>query len=255
MVTIKTAEEIEILRQGGKILADILEKVSEEVAPGVSTKKLEEYARKLMKEPNATSAFLGYTPYGAKRPYPAVMCISVNEEVVHGIPNENNRILKEGDIVSLDCGIIYKELYTDAAVTVPCGKIDAKAKKLLITTREALLQGIAAAKVGAKTGDIGDAVEKYAKPKGFSLAENLGGHGVGYEPHEDPFIPNFGKPGQGVALKPGMVICIEPMLNEGTARVKVLPDGYTYVTRDGKRSAHFEHTVLITEKGPEILTR
>ncbi len=253
MVTIKTPEEIEALREGGKILAEILVKLSEKVAPGISTFELEEYARSLIEERGVESAFLNYKPFGAKKGYPAVTCISINEEVVHGIPKKE-KILKEGDIVSLDCGIIYKKLFTDAAVTVGVGKIDPKAKKLLDATRVALEKGIDEARVGRKTGDIGQAVEMYAKARGFSIADNLGGHGVGYAPHEDPFVPNFGKPGQGVVLRPGMVIAIEPMLNEGTSRVRTLSDGYTFVTSDGKRSAHFEHTVLISKDGPEILT-
>lgn len=254
MVTTKTKEEIEILREGGKILAEILNKLSTMIVPGVHTLELDEQARFFMKQKGAISAFLGYTPYGAKRPYPAALCVSINSEVVHGIPNENNRIINEGDIVSLDCGIIYKGLYTDSAVTVPCGEIDSKAKKLLSTTKEALAKGIDAARVGKKTGDIGEAIEKFVRGKGFGIAENLGGHGVGYSQHEDPFVPNFGKPNQGVSLKPGMVIAIEPMLNEGSAKVKLLSDGYTYKTVDGKRSAHFEHTILISKTGPEILT-
>lgn len=253
MVTIKTKEEIEILREGGKILGGILHTLKEKVTPGISTFDLEEIARELIKNAGGESAFFGYKPHGASKPYPAVTCISVNEEVVHGIPDKN-KILKEGDIVSLDCGIIYKGLYTDAAITVPCGKIDKQAQKLLEATEKALTKAIEEARVGRKTGDIGMAIERYAKARGFSLAEDLGGHGVGYAPHEDPFIPNFGKPGQGVVLKPGMVLAIEPMLNEGTSKVKVLPDGYTFVTRDGLRSAHFEHTVVVTKDGPEILT-
>lgn len=254
MVTIKTKEEIEILRRGGKILAEILSALAKKIVPGVHTLELEEEAKSLIKRAGASPSFLGYKPYGAKRPYPASICISINDEIVHGIPNENNRIIKEGDIVSLDCGIIFEGMFTDSAITVPCGQVDVKAKKLLESTKEALMKGIEAAQVGKKTGDIGDAVEKYAKSKGFSLAENLGGHGVGYAQHEDPFVPNFSKKGQGVSLKPGMVLAIEPMLNEGVSRVKILRDGYTYVTADGKRSAHFEHTVLISKNGPEILT-
>lgn len=255
MVTIKTKEEIEILKEGGHILGEILRKLGEKVVPGVTTLELEEYSKKLIEEADAKSAFLGYQPRGAKRGYPATTCISINEEVVHGIPNEDVKTIKEGDIVSLDCGLIFKGLYTDAAITVPCGKVDKIALKLMDSTKKAMMKGIEAAMVGARTGDIGEAIEKYAKAKGFSIAENLGGHGVGYEPHEDPFVPNFGKPGQGVALKPGMVISIEPMLNEGTPRVRLARDGYTYITADGKRSAHFEHTIVITMEGPEILTK
>lgn len=253
MVTIKTKEEIEILREGGKILAEILDLLSKKIIPGITTADLEEYAKVLIKERNAQSSFFGYKPYGARKAYPASICVSINSEVVHGIPKKE-RIIKEGDIVSIDCGIIYKKLFTDSALTLGVGKIDGKAKKLLEATKVALSKGIDEARIGRRTGDIGQAVEMYAKARGFSVADNLGGHGVGYAPHEDPYIPNFGKPGQGVVLKPGMVIAIEPMLNEGTGRARVLSDGYTYVTADGGRSAHFEHTILISKDGPEILT-
>jgi len=253
MVTIKTKDEIEILREGGKILAEILSALSKKTVAGVTTLELEKYAEDLIRSKGAEPAFLGYKPYGARKPYPAATCISINNEVVHGIP-KNNRIISEGDIVSLDCGVIYKKLYTDSAISIGVGKIDSNALKLIEATKTALSKGIDEARVGRKTGDIGQAIEMYAKARGFSVADNLGGHGVGYSPHEDPYVPNFGKPGQGVVLKPGMVIAIEPMLNEGGGRVKVLSDGYTYVTLDGKRSAHFEHTILITKDGPEILT-
>jgi methionyl aminopeptidase len=253
MVTIKTKEEIDILREGGRLLAEILDILTKKVAPNMTTLDLEEYARTLIKERGAEPSFFGYKPFGAKKAYPAATCISINNEVVHGIPDKS-RIIKEGDIVSIDCGIIYKNFFTDSAVTVGVGKIDSNAKKLLEATRISLAKGIDEARVGRRTGDIGQAVEMYAKARGFSIADNLGGHGVGYSQHEDPFIPNFGKPGQGVLLKPGMVIAIEPMLNEGTSRVRTLSDGYTFVTVDGKRSAHFEHTILITKEGPEILT-
>lgn len=253
-INVKTTEEIEILKEGGIILARILDGLKAMVAPGVSTTELNDLANELCKKYDATPTFLNYKPYGAPRPYPASLCVSINDEVVHGIPNEKDRILKEGDVVSLDMGVKYKNLITDSAVTVGVGSIDAKAEKLLKITKQALYAGIDAAKVGAHTGDIGDAVEKIVKPAGLSLPVELGGHGVGYEVHEDPFIANFGKKGQGPVLKPGMVICIEPMVNEGTARIIFEDDGYTVRTADGKRSAHFEHTIAITESGPVILT-
>jgi len=255
MITLKTKEEIALLREGGAILAAILKKTAEAVRPGISTKDINDLVNKLCAEYNVTPVFLNYKPYGAPRPYPASICVSINEEVVHGIPNEKPRVLKDGDIVSLDMGISYKNLITDSAITVGVGEIDARAKKLLEVTEKALYIGINAAGVGAKTGDIGYAIEKYVKPQGFSLPVELGGHGVGHSVHEDPFIANFGKKGQGPALKPGMVIAIEPMVNEGNARVSFDEDGYTVRTSDGKRSAHFEHTVAITENGPEILTQ
>lgn len=253
MITIKSKSEIETLQKGGHLLAEILKYVSELVAPGVSTKYLEEMGRKKMEELGAVPAFLNYTPKGAARAFPAALCVSVNDVVVHGIPNEKPRILKEGDIVTIDTGIRYEDLYTDAAITVGVGKIDATAKKLINATHEALDAAIASARPGSKTTDIGKAIERVAKKYEFSPARDLGGHGVGYSQHEDPFIPNFTMQG-GAELREGMVLAIEPMLNEGKGKVKFLNDGYTVVTADAKRSAHFEHTVVITNKGAEVLT-
>ncbi len=255
MISLKTKDEIEILKEGGHILATILAELKKAAVPGVTTESLNELANDLCAKYKATPVFLGYKPYGAPRPYPASVCISINDEIVHGIPNEKERILQDGDVVSIDMGVKYKNLITDSAITVGVGKVDAKAKKLLDATEKALYKGIEAAKLGATTGDIGYAVEKFIKPLGFSLPVELGGHGVGYEVHEDPFIANFGKKGQGPALKAGMVIAIEPMVNEGSAGTTQDDDGYTFRTTDGKRSAHFEHTIAITESGPEILTQ
>ncbi|NQV87983.1 MAG: type I methionyl aminopeptidase [Parcubacteria group bacterium] len=254
-ITIKTKEEIEVLREGGKRLAKILKVVSRVVAPGVSTKELDDLARKLTTEKGDTPAFLNYQPWGAKRPYPASLCVSINDEVVHGIPNEEPKILKNGDIISLDMGIIHGGLIVDSAVTVGVGKIDKEAKKLLKVTKEALDVGIKAAIGGATVGDIGFAIEKFVEPFGYGHAEGLSGHGVGYKVHEDPFVPNQGKQGEGEILKPGLVIAIEPMLNEGTGKVVLAKDGYTYHTSDGRRSAHFEHTIVITESKANILTK
>lgn len=254
MIKLKSKEDIKILREGGKILHDLLEFLSREVRPGVSTKYLEDIARRRIEDVGAKPAFLGYSPRGAHRAFPAALCVSVNDVVVHGIPNEKPKILKEGDIVTIDSGLIYKGLYTDSAITVGVGKIDLTSKRLLKATQEALDAAIAEAKPGAKTTDIGNAIEKVAKKYKFTPAEDLGGHGVGYSQHEDPFIPNFSMRG-GVELKSGMVLAIEPMLNVGKGAVRFLPDGYTVVTADGKRSAHFEHTVVITPKGAEILTK
>jgi methionyl aminopeptidase len=254
-ITIKTKEEIELLRQGGKILAQILKELKAEALPGVSTLALEMSARKKIKAAHATPAFLHYTPKGARREFPAALCISINDVVVHGIPNEDPKILKKGDIVTIDSGICFKKFYTDAAITVPCGEIDMEAKKLLRATSEALDAGIKAAKAGNTTGDVGDAIEKVAKKYNFSVADNLGGHGVGYSQHEDPFVPNFGMKGQGPVLQEGMVIAIEPIFNEKKSGTKLLKDGYTFVTNDGSRSAHFEHTVVVTKKSGDILTK
>lgn len=255
MLTIKSKEEIAKLKKGGKILHYILHFLAGEVREGVSTKYLEDMGRKKIEDAGAKPAFLKYTPHGAARPFPAALCVSVNDVVVHGIPNENPIILKNGDIVTIDTGIVYEGLYTDSAITVGCGPINKSAELLLKATKEALNMAIKVVRDGATTGSIGEAIEKVAKKYGFSPAEDLGGHGVGYSQHEDPFIPNFKMRGQGVVLKEGMVLAIEPMLNEGTSRVEFLNDGYTVVTADGKRSAHFEHTIAVTKNGAEILTQ
>ncbi|MFA6297478.1 MAG: type I methionyl aminopeptidase [Candidatus Paceibacterota bacterium] len=255
MVIFKTDEQIQIMREGGKILASILVDVSKKAIAGASTKDLNDYVNDLCKKHDVIPVFLNYTPYGAPRPYPASICISLNDEIVHGIPNESPRILKDGDVVALDMGIKYKGLIVDSATTVIVGEGDTKAKKLLEITERALYAGIDAAKVGKRTGDIGFAIENTAKPYGFGIPEELGGHGVGENVHEDPFVPNFGKPRQGVLIKNGMVFAIEPMLNEGTKRIVLCRDGYTYKTADGKRSAHFEHTVAIVNGQAEILTK
>jgi len=254
MIIIKTPAEIEILRAGGRHLATILEKITQKVKPGVTTFELDQYASQLIKEAGDTPAFLNYQPEGAKYPYPASLCVSLNDEVVHGIPSAD-RFFKEGDTVSLDLGLKHKGFFTDMAVTVPVGEIDPRTKKLLSVTREALQKGIASARAGSRVGDISHAIESSIRPYDYGIVEVLSGHGVGRAIHEDPYVPNFGPPGQGPELVPGMVIAIEPMVNLGTKNVKLDPDGYTYRTRDGARSAHFEHTVLVTEKGPEILTR
>jgi methionyl aminopeptidase len=255
MVKLKTPEQIQTMREGGRILAAILQAVKEKTVPGVSTKALNDLANDLCKKYEVIPVFLNYTPYGASRPFPGSMCISLNDEVVHGIPNEIPRNLQEGDVVSLDMGIKYKGFIVDSAITVVAGEADTKAAKLLKATEQALYAGIDAAKVGKRTGDIGHAIETTVKPYGFSLPEELGGHGVGESVHEDPFIPNFSKPKEGVLLKDGMVFAIEPMVNEGTKKIYLEKDGYTYKTADGKRSAHFEHTVAIVNGEAEILTR
>ena len=255
MTKLKTPEEIEILREGGKRHAVILKELARLVAPGVSTGELETESLRLIKEGGDEPAFLGYRPVGARRKFPASLCVSINDEIVHGIPNERERILKEGDIVGLDLGIIHKGLITDAAVTVPVGKVDETSKKLIDTTRKALEAGIKAAKLGGTIGDIGAAISKVIEPTGFSVADDLVGHGVGFEVHEDPYVPNFGTKGEGEKLVAGMVLALEPMANVGTSKIKLLSDGYTIVTRDGSRSAHFEHTIAITEKGTIIITQ
>ena len=254
MITIKKPEEIAILREGGKRHAEILRQIARVVKPGISSAKLNTLAEKLIKENGDEAAFLGYTPKDAKRPYPAALCVSINNEIVHGIPNEKEKILKEGDIVSLDLGLCHDGLFTDAAITVPVGEIDELAKKLIETTKKALAIGIGAARGNGFVGNIGAAIEKFVKPFGYGIVRDLAGHGIGYAIHEPPFVPNFGKKGKGEKLLPGMVLAIEPMLNEGTEKVVLDEDGYTYKTADGKRSAHFEHTVVIADSDAEILT-
>jgi methionyl aminopeptidase len=254
-IKLKTKEEIDILREGGKRLAFILQEVGKKVAPGVSTEELNDLATKLAFEDGNKPSLLNYRPKGAKRPYPAAICISINDEVVHGIPNENPKIIKDGDLVKLDMCLTHKGLITDATITVPAGNIDKEAQKLMNITKDSLYAGIKAARGGKNIGDIGYAVERVAKANGFSIVEDLCGHGVGYGVHEDPYVPNYGEKGRGEKLKPGMILALEPMLNEGRKEVRLQKDGYTYKTADGKRSAHFEHTILITSGEPEILTK
>ena len=252
---IKTSEEISILREGGKRLAHVLGEIARATVPGITTDELDRLAEKLIREGGDEPSFLGYQPRGAKRPFPASICISINEEVVHGISNEDPRTVKEGDIVGLDLGITHQGFITDHAVSVIAGVGDKAAEKLLSATQEALMRGINAARGGAHIGDIGAAVESVGLREGYGVVYELGGHGVGRKVHEEPYIPNVGKKGEGALLMPGMVIAIEPMFTEGMAKVKLMPDGYTFVTADGSRAAHFEHTILITEGEPEILTK
>ena len=258
-IIIKTPEEIDIIREGCHNLATVLYKVKEKVAPGVSTKDLDIYAEKIIREMGDVPAFLNYRPEGASTPFPATLCVSVNDEVVHGIPSKT-RILKEGDIVSLDLGTKHHGMFTDMAITVPVGEISEKNLKLLEVTEKALQVGIDAAQAGNRVGDIGYAIEKFVRSQEkdgqrYGIVEVLAGHGVGKAIHEDPFVPNFGKKGTGAKLVPGMTIAIEPMLNLGTKNVTIDDDDWTFRTVDRKPSAHFEKTILITEGEPEILTK
>jgi len=254
VIKLKTKEDIAILREGGRRHAEIMRELVAMVRPGIHAYELDRRAAELIKEGGDTAAFLNYQPYGANRPYPAALCVSVNDEIVHGIPNEEDKILKEGDIVSLDLGLVHKGLITDMAVTVPVGKISPELEKLLNITREALSVGIKAAKGGKRVGDVSSAIEKCALSHKYGIVEELSGHGVGYSVHEDPYVPNYGEAGTGETLKPGMVLAIEPMFNLGTKKIKLDADGYTYRTLDGKPSAHFEHTILITKGAAVILT-
>lgn len=243
------------MKEGGKRHAYILREVAKKVAPGVSTSLLEDYARKLVSEGGDIASFLNYKPKGARRGFPSALCVSVNNEIVHGIPNEKPTILQEGDVVSIDLGLTHEGLITDSAITVPVGKISPENSKLLKHCEEALYLGIKAARGGSYVGDIGYAIESFVRPLGYGLCEGLAGHGVGYKVHEDPFVPNSGQPKRGEKLVPGMVIAIEPMITLGTDEIVLGSDGYTYKTKDGSNSAHFEHTIAITDGDPIILTK
>jgi len=252
MSFIKTKEEIETLREGGKHLAAVLRDVAAVAKAGTTSKELDALALKLIKDFGDEPAFLNYQPDLARIAFPATLCVSVNDAVVHGIPTDEP--LQNGDIVGLDLGLRHKGLFVDAAVTVAIGKISKEAKELMKVTREALQIGIDWAKPGHYVGDIGYAIERHVAPYGLGIVKELSGHGVGHEIHEEPYIPNYGKRGEGMKLKPGMVIALEPMLTLGTDQIKLGKDKFTYVTKDGSFSAHYEHTLVITETGNEVLT-
>ena len=247
MVILKTVRDIAVMREAGRISQRALREAGKAVEPGVSTKELDSIVRSCIEKQGATPSFLGYGGF------PASACISVNDVVIHGIPG-SDKILKNGDIVSIDVGAYYKGFHGDNAWTFACGDVSAEAQALMDATREALFEGIRAATAGNRIGDIGHAVQKYVEARSYSVVRDFVGHGVGAKLHEDPSVPNYGTPGRGVRLLPGMVIAIEPMVNQGTHRVRVLSDKWTTVTADGKLSAHFEHTVAITSGGPVILT-
>lgn len=246
MIDIKTDQEIDAMRKGGKMLHEILAKVSEKVAPGVSTLELNEYAEKLMDEMGVESSFKGY------KGFPAVLCTSVNDEVVHGIPTE--RRLEEGDIIGIDCGIWHKGLCTDHAVTLPVGKVDNEISFFLQTVQKALKKALNIIKPGCTTGDIGNIIQKTVEKRGYSPVRDCVGHGVGKDLHEPPDVPNYGKPGKGPELKAGMTLAIEPIVNMGHYENYVKDDGWTVTSRDGSPSAQFEHTIVVTENGCEVLT-
>lgn len=247
MIHLKKDSEIALMREAGRILARTMRMTSEAIVPGKTTViELDRMADELIREKDGIPSFLNY------RGFPNSACISVNEEVVHGIPTD--RVLKEGDIVTMDFGVIYKGWHADSAWTFPVGEISDNAQRLMNVTREALYQGISKAKVGNKVGDIASTIQKYVEKNGYGIVRDLVGHGIGQSLHEEPSVPNFGKPKQGPVLRPGMTFCIEPMVNEGTWKVNTLDDEWTVVTADGKLSAHYEHTVAVTEDGPRILT-
>jgi methionyl aminopeptidase len=247
-VVLKSQDEIEKMRRAGQVVREVLELVRSHVKPGVTTLDLEKVAETRLKELGVKAAFKGY--HG----YPCALCTSVNNEVVHGIPSKK-RVLQEGDIVSVDFGVVIDGFYGDSAITVPVGeKIAPEAEKLLRVTEESLKAGIAVVKPGATLGDIGAAVQSVVEAQGFSVVRDFVGHGIGSSMHEEPQVPNYGEPGRGMKLKAGMVIAIEPMVNVGKPEVRVLRDGWTAVTDDGSMSAHFEHTVAVTDTGARILT-
>jgi len=249
MIQLKSSREIELMAQGGRILADTHEMLRRAVRPGVSTADLDALAEEFIRShEGATPAFKGL--YG----FPGSICASINEEVVHGIPSRK-RVLRDGDIIAIDIGVGYRGYYTDAARTVPVGEIPAESKRLLHVTQRALEAGIAQALPGRHIGDIGAAIQQVVEGAGFSVVRDLVGHGIGVEFHEEPQVPNFGKPKRGTKLVPGLTIAIEPMVNVGTAGTRTLPDRWTVVTADGRRSAHFEHTVAIVNGGQRVLTR
>jgi len=252
-ITIKTKEEIKILREGGKILAEVLKKLSEFAKPGISTGFLNQKAREIILARGALPSFEGYKSSFSDRPYPAAMCTSLNNVVVHGLPSEKV-ILKEGDILKLDLGVKYKNFFTDAAITIGIGKMIDEENKLINVTKRALELAINAAKPGNHIGDIGYAIENYVEGEGMSVVKTLVGHGVGYAVHEEPSIPNYGKIGEGPVLKSGMVLAIEPMVTLGSGEVRLSKDGFGYETIVGSFSAHFEHTVAVTDDGCLILT-
>ncbi len=246
MIILKSADEINRMRKAGAILADLFKELKAVVKPGITTGHLDKIAEEFIRKRGAIPAFKGY------QGFPASICTSVNEVVVHGIPGE--RILKDGDIIGLDIGALFDGLYGDAAVTLPVGRISREAENLLEVTKAALYEGIKKAVPGNRLSDISHAIQTYAESRGFSVVRDFVGHGIGRRMHEEPQVPNFGRPGEGPKLKPGMTIAIEPMINVGLPHVVILSDGWTVVTRDSSLSAHFEHTVAITSDGPEILT-
>ncbi|MBM3262156.1 MAG: type I methionyl aminopeptidase [candidate division Zixibacteria bacterium] len=251
-IILKTAEQIETIKKSGRAATEILQRLGEASKPGVSTGELDELARQWIKKYGGISSFLGYRPT-YHPPYPATICASINDEVVHGVPSRR-RFLKEGDIIGIDFAIILNGYHGDTAFTFPIGQISSQAQRLLDITRESLYLGIAEAKAGNRIGDVGHAVQHFVETHGYSTVRDLCGHGVGRQLWEEPQVPNYGRPGLGQRLKPGMVIAIEPMVCIGTHEVRVRDDQWTTVTADGKWSAHFEHTVAILSDGPEILT-
>jgi methionyl aminopeptidase len=255
MIVIKTKNELALMREAGRIVAVLLAELNEQIKPGVTTAQLDRTAEKVLKQHNAVSPFYNYPNHNkSHRPFPGQICTSVNDELVHGIPS-SKRVLKEGDIIKIDCGAVYKGMIGDSAWTFAVGKIKDDARKLLEVTEGALYASIAAAKAGNRSGDMSYALQQYVEERGFNVVREYTSHGVGRYLHEDPSVPNFGEAGKGVKLKAGMTIAVEPMVLAGSYKTKEIGDQWTVVAKDGKLTAHFEHTIAITEGEAEILTK
>lgn len=247
MIVLKSKAEVEKMRRANQVVVEVMKTLGAMIRPGVTTQDLDRVAEDLIRKQGGVPAFKGY------RGFPATLCTSINDEVVHGIPS-GKRILNEGDVVSVDCGVVLDGFYGDHAITFAVGQIAPRTQRLLEITQEALMKGIEKMAVGNRLGDVGAAVQSHVESEGFGVVRDYVGHGIGRNLHEEPQVPNYGEPGSGLRLKAGMVLAIEPMINEGTGAVKLLSDDWTVVTADGKASAHFEHSVAITENGPDILS-
>jgi methionyl aminopeptidase len=259
LVTIKSDEEVAIMREAGQLTGQVLQMLVEAAKPGVALKELDKIVRTEYAKRGAIPTFLGYPP-SSRNPFPATVCISINDELVHGIPvnvpqaKRGDRVFQEGDIVSIDLGATYKGFVGDTAVTISIGKVSPEAQRLIDVTRESLKRGIEAARAGVRLGAVSSAIGDYIESQGFGVVRNYGGHGVGREMHEEPFVPNFGKPNEGRMLRKGMVLALEPMVTIGDYKTKTLADGWTVSTQDGSLCAHFEHTIAITDGEAQILT-
>jgi len=253
MIVIKSEKEIELMKEPCRIVALALQKMEEAIKPGMTTKDLDKIAETVLKQEGAKPSFKGQQGFEGSKPYPAIICASVNNQVIHGIPD--GYVLKEGDIVSVDMGAYKNGYHGDAARTFAVGEVSEEAKKLIEVTKQSFFEGMKMAKAGNRVSDISHAVQAYAESFGFSVVRDFVGHGVGKELHEEPQVPNYGKPGRGPRLQKGMVIAVEPMINEGTFEIDILKNGWTVVTCDGKLSAHYENTILITDSEAEILTK
>lgn len=251
MISLKSSREIEVMRRANTVVAEVLQELKRRVSPGVTTLDLDAVAEEMTLKRNAIPAFKGYNVAG--RIYPRCLCASINDEIVHGIPS--NRVLREGDIVGLDFGVIYEGFYGDSALTVGVGKVSDEAQRLMDVTEQSLYKGIEQLREGNRLGDLGAAVQKVAEGAGFSVVRAFVGHGIGKKLHEEPPVPNYGEPERGLRLREGMVLAVEPMVNAGSYEVEIKEDGWTAVTKDGSLAAHFEHSVAITKDGPYILSQ